>query len=530
MVRFNKIIIENFKSIGSATLEFNAGIYKIIGQNKGAYSSNGAAKSSLTQALIVGLFRRDVNGATLDELTNRNSNAKTFRIVIAFSHEDSEYTVETTRTSMTIVKNGKILINGIQKSLAYILNIIGMGYETFVLTQYVTQQTVSHLTANLTQPTLFNDVLQIVQLKTIDNQLKLLAKTQESIRAENLKFKSQLETKLEHSHIEDRFDVDSLVEAKEFHEVQIQTLEVEKFRLSSEITPILDKERTQLSKYKAQISTLEKSILEGICDTCGTKLDNTTVISKTIEKLEPKVYALEESIEASLELLESKTLEIQQDIELILLELQEIDSELSTAKLLTRFSADIVTNLEEDILEYKDKINAQSKIIEFINIARTGIRKGDIVKELLTNFFAIVQARLLKYSTLINTDGIDIRISTNKLGMQVTLFKDAKSIPISTLSNGEKTRISMLLLVSILDSIKIATNTETNFLVFDEASGAFDAKGHSELSALFSYLKDSLGTAIFTITHGSELDSIPYDYQITMLKENNESKLQIHKL
>jgi hypothetical protein len=47
-----------------------------------------------------------------------------------------------------------------------------------------------------------------------------------------------------------------------------------------------------------------------------------------------------------------------------------------------------------------------------------------------------------------------------------------------------------------------------------------------ELSRLFSHMK-SLGQSIYLITHGSELDEVPYDYELKAIKHGGISSVSI---
>jgi len=80
--------------------------------------------------------------------------------------------------------------------------------------------------------------------------------------------------------------------------------------------------------------------------------------------------------------------------------------------------------------------------------------------------------------------------------------------------------------MAMLDAMKCISDSETNIIVLDEASSSFDASGVDELSRLFSHMK-SLGQSIYLITHGSELDEVPYDYELKAIKHGGISSVSI---
>jgi energy-coupling factor transporter ATP-binding protein EcfA2 len=81
----------------------------------------------------------------------------------------------------------------------------------------------------------------------------------------------------------------------------------------------------------------------------------------------------------------------------------------------------------------------------------------------------------------------------------------------------------------MLDAMKVVSEAETNVVIFDESSASLDASGAEEMMNLFSYLKH-LGQSVFLITHGSELDMIPYDYQLTISKNQGQSEIIVQEL
>jgi energy-coupling factor transporter ATP-binding protein EcfA2 len=113
--------------------------------------------------------------------------------------------------------------------------------------------------------------------------------------------------------------------------------------------------------------------------------------------------------------------------------------------------------------------------------------------------------------------------------MMIQIHHNNVDIPIESLSNGEKTRLSLLILISMLDAMKSVTDAETNYLVIDEAVSSLDASGAAEMEKLFSYLK-SLGQSVFIITHGKELDQVHYTNSLTVTKENGVSGILVEEL
>jgi DNA repair exonuclease SbcCD ATPase subunit len=188
-----------------------------------------------------------------------------------------------------------------------------------------------------------------------------------------------------------------------------------------------------------------------------------------------------------------------------------------------------IDDIDGDTTSYTElstRLNDVQQQIKIVSSARKLTKSGIIVRDIMDRFFDLVQLKVSEYSTLINLDHFNIKIVNERLGMVIQVFQGAINIPIELLSNGEKTRLSLLVLMAMLDAMKCISDSETNIIVLDEASSSFDASGVDELSRLFSHMK-SLGQSIYLITHGSELDEVPYDYELKAIKHGGISSVSI---
>ena len=173
------------------------------------------------------------------------------------------------------------------------------------------------------------------------------------------------------------------------------------------------------------------------------------------------------------------------------------------------------------------------ELVAYLSEGRKEGKAGNIIKDVLDTFVLIVEARMIQYAALSNLSAFQVKLKPNSFGMRISINQIVKGkeieVPIETLSNGEKTRLSLLILVSMLDAMKVVSNCETNYLVLDEASSSFDKSGVQELSLLFNHLK-TLGQSCFIITHGSEMDSVPFDSELVMTKLDGKSSGTINVL
>jgi len=286
--------------------------------------------------------------------------------------------------------------------------------------------------------------------------------------------------------------------------------------------PAIEEKQELVNDLRRQVKDFQSLLDNGVCPTCSTLL-----VSKN------NIHEFTYDLNHSTELLEVATKELKEiqhawyTVELDLKkakidrreDIRKCETSLTIATELNLALAEIAGRGSEEIRETLKPIQHMQSLLSYI---RTSIKEGVIVRSLLETFFEIVQVKMADYAALINMNGTEVSINVNKLGMGIALSKNGDFVPVSTLSNGEKTRLSILLLVSMLSAMKEVSNAETNYLVFDEASASFDASGVDELEALFTYMK-AMGQSSFVITHGSEMEKVQFDHVLKVRKEGGLS-------
>jgi DNA repair exonuclease SbcCD ATPase subunit len=541
MIVFNHLEISNYKAISKASLTFEAGIYSVVGENKdGSYISNGASKSTIVQAITMALYNKDFYGASLDAVSNRYTK-KPYKLILDFSvvigESKVDYIVTNDRSTkrMTLSSNGKV-ISGTTKVLAEIEKILGMGYSTFKLTHFITGNTVAQLTQNLSQPTLFNDILQVVELQQLDKELFTVLKEVRSEIAELDASISTLESQASLEKIKEKYDLESLSEDYEVYQETLSSRVLELESARNKITPRLKELKEQQAELRVYIQELQGILKSGVCSVCGSILVDPSTIKDITQKLESHELS-ESDVQVEINTLESRWRPVESRMQAEILELRDrlskIEKEVEIAINVQSVSTIDTSESEAKLKATKKQIIKHKKLEEFLYSSRKEIKAGNVVKSMLDRFFELVQFKISEYSALINMSHFEVSVVNDRLGMGIVVSTvvDNKKVdtPIETLSNGERTRLSLLILISMLDAMRIVSNCETNYLVFDEASSSFDASGIKELEMLFNHLK-GLGQSCFIITHGSEMDAVPFDYRLTMTKNCNTSTAVITQL
>ncbi len=528
MIVLKRIQVQNYKTIGKADLMFEPGIYKVVGKNNDTrYTSNGAGKTTILQALAVGLYNRDISGVSIDQLSNRTT-GKPFRIEVDLMAGLRNVKVINDRgdaKKMFVYIDGELKCSGVTNSLALIESTLGMGYDTFRLTHYITGTTISHLTQNLSQPTLFNDILHVIELQDLDKRLMSINKDiQLSLQEASATLRTLREQKkvLELSL---KYNQEDLRAALESAQEELEDVEDAFSNTTVNLKAEISNYKTTVDNLELTLLNLKKSIKNGMCSQCGSilsdisSLSNQLIInegllstaSETLRVLNKKYYELDSRYQEIHQGLNASVISLSQDLG-IAVEVSGLSSEINHTPM-------------SEAEEAHRLLEAEST---FVATARKEIKSGRVVKDTLDKFFQVVQAKIGQYQQLINLEQFGITVANDKLGMGITLTSVGKTIPVDSLSNGEKTRLSLLVLISMLDAMKVVTDADSNYLVIDEASSSFDKSGIQELEKLFSYLK-GLGHSVFVITHGSEMDAVPYDKVLTVTKDGGVSTIHIEE-
>jgi len=540
MIRYITLTVENYKSIGKASVDFIPGVYSVVGHNEdGQYSSNGAGKSSILQALTLVLYNKDFQGAPLDSVSNRYT-GELFKVQLLLEVErngtKATYLVTNDRKAkkLSILKNGKSHSQTTAKSLKLIQELVGMSEATFKFTHYITTNSILELTSNLSNATLFNEVLQVTELKTMGDDLLQVRKNYTN-KADQLK---SLHMELGNVHkllqVTNKYDIADLSEYSESLIAELEELEELHAKHIDPLNKSIVSKKEDIANISLDLSNQQASLEDGTCTLCGTTLateGKLVSIQESIELLAADLHFMKEDLLETTtrlnELVESyqitksgitnKLTKVQQDLE-IGIQLQEVHKDVLNG---SKYTPEYYNQVTKD-LRY---VNI---LIDKLNMMRDAIRSGRIYEEVMGEFFKLVNLNIQKYKEVINFDTYEVEASAYKSGMVALLKYQGEEIPVESLSNGEKSRLSLLLLSALLESMSQVTNSESNFLAIDEATSSFDKSGIEELSALFAHLK-VLGQSVFIITHGAELQQVEFDGVLVVSKTENVSSTEFIK-
>lgn len=534
MIQYKHLIVEHYKSIEYGYIAFTPGIYNVVGRNiDGAYSSNGASKSSILQALTLPLYNKDFQGAPIETVSNRYTGTP-FKVTLVMEVDREGYnaTYEVVNDRQTkkiaIKRDGKLISDSTAKSLTILLDIIGMSFETFKFTHYITTSSILELTKNLSSATLFNEVLQVTQLKSMGDDFQTIKKTLGVSRDALTKEFYELNAIHKLLGITDKYDVVSLRD-----ELDGLTSELNNYlRLfSTNITPLentISTHKESLRDISNELEDKQRSKEDGVCSLCHTILTNPetlSVLTESISDLTEDKQTLEDSLEQTTAKLYA--LKVAYEIETATLKnkLSIIETDLMMGEQLQAVHKGTLEDsgyTPERFKTVNKELNKLKHTIEQIDKIRDSIKSGKIFEEIMEDFFMLVNINIQKYRKVISFDSFEVEATSYRSGMVVLIRQDGEELPIESLSNGEKARLSLLVLTAVLESVSQTTQSNSNFLSIDEATSGLDTAGIQELAALFRHLKE-LQQSVFVITHGSELSEVGFDGTLIMTKANNRA-------
>jgi len=535
MIRYRHLTVLNYKSIEYAHIDFIPGVFKVVGKNlTGAYSSNGASKSSILQALSLALYNKDFQGAPLETISNRYT-GKPYKLTLLMDVDRdglfASYEIINDRSNkkVTVKQNGTTISSSTNKSLAIIQDIIGMSESTFKFTHYITTSSILELTRNLSNATLFNEVLQVTQLKVMADDLQVIKKEfqlERDILSERFYELNGINKLFQ---VTDNYDLVSLEEELLAVQAELTTYAT---LYEDNITPLVstvDRYKTTYREILIELRDKNQTKFSGVCALCNTVLtdeDTLVELCSSIENLEEDAKALEADIKTSSEKLTQLKVAYEIDTAGLNEKARLIEKDLITGTQLADIHKDMLADskgfTKETFKQVSKDLDKVKYSIDQIDKMRDAIRSGRIFEDVMKDFFSLVNINIQKYRKVINLTAFDVEATSFKSGMVILLRQYGEEIPVESLSNGEKARLSLLVLSALLESMQQTTQSDSNFISFDEATSSFDKSGILELKNLFTHLK-SLEQSCFIITHGSELSEVPFDGTLTMIKEDNRA-------
>ena len=559
MIKIKQISIDSFKLLSNTelNLEGRAGIVSLQGINldNPSFSGNSVGKSTLVNIILQGLFHKNLQGDSIERLTNAYTKQKP-SITITLEKEGVEYTfVNNYKDGICKVYKQGVLLDFTRKKdiKDEIEDILGLSYFVFSQLIYISPQ----------NPSLFSSVGNDAQNKFIQSLLSI-----EFIQSINKKSSADLKT----------FRGEVTLKIKELNLLQHQ---VESLSKQIELIPILDdvdyseeintkaadisrredyqiiikKNYDKIKKeleaetkgeieIKSEIKHLEIAlskeldlIAKGNCPTCG---QSTVKLSTKTDK--SLLKNLKESHTESFE----KVLAKKAELRTIEDGLAEVSSEITIARntlnglkhkkeeqVKAEKHISLKTSLEEQRTEaITNLIEAQSKLSQLEDkvyilelITQCTSSKG-FIKERISLFLQLFNQELQELGKELLGSNYLIEIAKNKtLGYELTVNDGEIVLNYSSLSSGYKSRLDLVIALALNSAIKLLTGISINVLFLDEILSAVDSVGIESISNLLNKIKHRFPEKIiFVVSHNQILKEV--SDTLTITRQNDASKLK----
>lgn len=539
---FKEINIKYYKSITSASLAYTNGVWLIKGTNNDAFGSNGAGKSTLLEALQQCLYNRTQNGNTLDTTVNRKT-GKAYDITVQLSTSSGDYyEINNNRSAMKITIK-KMTDAGLEDvgtrsmiaALSYIQNLIGLDFNAFVALTHVTHSTVVNMIDNFTGSNLLKVLLDFGLIQKYEKALKdEHSSTKKLLDTFNLR-----ETEINKSLVlinqfkpgDFTLLYKNLKELTYRSSILQDTFTKELLELEARSKPL----KQQLSESRLILSNTLDLLSSKVCGTCGTDLSVQLGINEESLKERVKIQeAFVATIEQQLDVINKEHQELcstlGEQVNEVLKMVQQLQSKIEIQEYNTEMfnkSSESIKELTQELTSIEKQKPVLLQEQDIILSALSAIKQGKLHEEMLNEFCRLNNIYLKELMPYVSINYLQISTKHNKNSFNFILMDSRYNtqIEFTELSGGELTRVRLVVLLAMLKTVQVMTNTSVNILIFDEALDTLDASAADDLANLFRYLSSTENKFISLVSHGQQLNSIDFTGTINVVKTDGSTKV-----
>ena len=590
---FKKVTIRNFLSFGNTPTEFDyeSGINIVTGRNLDNGTRNGVGKSSLlVDAISFAIYGKPLRGDHInkDEVVNE-INKKNCEVSVSFSIGSDEYVVKRTAkpTTFSVYLNGtddehEYKLDSIKQTEWWLIDKIGVSHTCF--------KNIIVLNMNDTTPFLNMDaakkreVIEDVLSMNIYGRMAKIAADKHlvakgDVKNSDTKVKSSKETlelaKNNHDNLQKEKEKFETEKANNLSNINHAILElsskkslfesrVDSTDFDAEIKAVKDKRehaRSIASTTKTRLAIVEKDLKNNKtaltkldqqphCPTCHVPTDN-PVIQKYIQDTRDTISSLEveeidlnakiEKAENIFEILDTKvdSLERKKDAQKDLHnEINIITSNLTTkleslateeARVFTAESA--IT--ENDLATYQKKFDEATESLaestksqNYNYLLRKILGEDGVRKFILSKILPFFNTKVNQYLKIM---GSELLLKFNSSLEEQIFTRTREERTYGSFSAGEKKRIDISILLSLMDLAKLQNSVDTNILILDEVlDTAMDNEG---IENFLNYLKDGFRVlypdkAVYIITHRNTISDDFYNRMVILQKKDGFTTIE----
>jgi len=571
-IKLKKLGIENLNSFKGKHeinfLEHQGNLVFVKGIDLHDMSSNGAGKSTIIEGIVLAFFGKSIKKElNLDDLICIDAEKKFWELKLEFFESSggkllNEYIIVRRRNPPNTIVN--LYINGeeVSKDLTNtetqtkIENILGIDYFMFMNNNVLNPELFKFIKSSSTQK--IETLEKVLNLNIISKMYNILTKSEkddeENYKAINTEFYA-LEKTLEgllkqedevRKNVEEQIEVLSsnieknkvILETKQVEFSDLQKVLVEKQKVVKETTERLNPVIEQLSALEFVKKECIKSIKfyekNENCETCKQPLPNRQEIIDS-KKIEGK--AAKDEI-ARLE-------ELQKEINSVDVWKEQADVEKTLAGLKSDIR-DLNYNIEHDsgtVLkmrsltsqaeQIKDTKNKIEEIQNEHSEAKFNLKATAFWRELLTpksphrmklagDLIKVLNININKFIANFYTKDVKFNFVVNDNSISEQLTIAGKKIKYDQMSSGEKQKIDIIIVLSLLDiAMTFFKNNRLKFLIVDEATDHLDNIWARYVIEFIKQYAVQLNCMVLLISHHSVVEELDYlfDNKIFAIKD-----------
>jgi DNA repair exonuclease SbcCD ATPase subunit len=587
-INIKQIHLLNFLSVGNkwVTVDFRKGLYRITGENLDNNTKNGVGKSALfIDGLIFALFGKPVRKINIPDIPNTINGKKKCEVKIEFEVNGNHYMIHRgiNPSFLLLNINGENELQDSTKKITQkrINDIIGADFNTFTqilimsssysapfldLDNNKKREIIENIlgvsilgligeTAKKEQYDLNTEFkvttreyeISMSNFKTTKNNIKkLMKKSKEFENTKNQKI-NELTISLDSLKNTIKELKDKLINEEEKNK---DKLKWEKFKEKTHNKKTtIEGEIIQLEKDIKSISTkitnLEKSPICPLCNT-ETKEDH---VQNHLNELKQTVINHKKIVTDN----KSVIIDLSDKLEQIKKKINDINEEVHQSIL----NNQKINHLEESISDKENELDQQINSINHFD-EMIDIDNLKSIKQTLESMEVLIkdmEERLVYFDyirRLMSDDGIknyiirkilrfwNVKVNSYLQDLNAdfsVLFNDMLDVVIKSrhrdelgyhnFSGGERARLDIAILMSLLDLSKMQNSIDLNVMILDEVlDGAIDAVGREDVLTLLKNKSINEDKSIYVISHSDSLPVHLFTKEILVIKKNGFTSLK----
>tara|TARA_R110002012_G_scaffold284549_2_gene475374 strand:+ start:5901 stop:7511 length:1611 start_codon:yes stop_codon:yes gene_type:complete len=529
-MKINKVKIEGFLSVKDAEVNFENynGITHIAGQNLDTktLSSNGAGKSTIIEAVSFALFGKTIRKTTEKSL---GYNRAKVPCKVTLTVNDNVVITRTKKPpSLVLEIEGKSFTKeGIQQTQEYLEKSLNINYNVFLASMVFGQQnSMNFLSATpdekrsiiqnfLNISDLFKHRSKIRSLKTKFNNEKKISATLQSESLQKCKSLKETITKLRKAQKKGAATLEGGDPKlfKKFSLSELQEIETKRNSLILECRSDEDALtycNNKITRLKSDIGKYEDNTN---CEHCGKKplviynqlkeykssLEgeylNRTSLRKKIKSNNTEIDKFHLPISAS-------DFELIENLKKIEVEIKVLQRQVRSQQKLSK--------------KYSQEMSESQKMYDLMRFWEQAFSEQGLIKYIIRNILEFFNERSNYYLSILTQGNFAIKFDEV---LKEYISNGRAEVAFDTMSGGEKKKVSLAVMLSLNDLLRLSGMDKSNIIFFDEIADSLDREGVKGLCELMDELAED--KKIFIISHNEYLLSLIEDQaQEIVVKKN----------